>query len=1093
MASSEGSEEEHDNDVFEMELPPTSLASASPSDSRPPAFDPSKRRGSVIVLGGKESTISVAAEVAATIKRMQTANESDDINQMQAALNAAGSVAAKVTTGDPSYAEIQMMSMQLASRLANDESLRETGALRRSRAIREEIKRLWDLMVMESARIAAESTELVGAAAGQRPEVTRDGYREMHIRISRVLCDPSEGFTDARKALTLADKDWAGDITRFSGTAHIVVWLAAVREKFREASARAVSTHGFTALFKRYDADGSGELDEGEFAQAVRSDLAIDEATLSTKELKRLFRAVDVDGSGEVDAEEFTTWLFNSDRSEAKNLRLVKNKFRAASERTASDLGWQVIFDRYDDDNSGELDVQEFTNAVRTECELDEEAVSDDEIKELFGVIDTDQGGGIDAGELMELLEADLDQAAITFGGFYSSIFELAEIWAYDEDAEDLAVIEHNFVAFLRAVFKATAVPRDHVMHFSEAELETLDVFEDAAKTQPNFELRTLESVGTLVQADGKIDLRGDESAGHAPDDSENHAETSELQTKEGMGTDPETEVIEAAEGLEEMKEAVNTVDARNSNPALSSSTGTLDKNAEPNEVKQSSRFFVEDASPGQSYLGGKTRSGVLWEPVSPKVFALQDPDLPQNQNGGELAPAAARRRGCWVLPWQVRFAHRPAGALNAKRVGSDRATVGKPKVRVTRSKFLEQYNRTGDAQEIPLNRRRHGPLTKPQFSVSAQEYWAARRALLIDTGVRAATSAQIVSSKATRRQQQIAAVKRGQRNIAVRYGTKSITEVKAAAIARTQKEQLEKMVSPFSPRGRMVDLDGKFGEPQESSHLAQHRPKTAPERTSAYSVLARPETASESIERVSQQDVAHAETEHMSSGTKNATQQRKSASGRDRAAHTPQSARETQSISPRPSVFSPRSPVMQKTPRQIQFAHERRARAASSGVASKGPLSVATCRRGLDPMDIARGLTRPPATPPAPLFLPLSPRKFNGFAGTHLKQKTKKTKRRGRDSTTTSKARASSTEPSPDNINTANSAAAGGLNSAAQPVAAGDDDCSGGGVLPFSPQAPSSNYYDRRQSRGSPRPALTSGADLRCYSPASKFISLAV
>ena len=78
----------------------------------------------------------------------------------------------------------------------------------------------------------------------------------------------------------------------------------------------------------------------------------------------------------------------------------------------------------------------------------------------------------------MELLDANLDEAAITFGAFYSSIFELATVWAHDEDEEDPDEVESNMVLFLQAVFKATAVPRDHVEHYSAAELETLDVFE---------------------------------------------------------------------------------------------------------------------------------------------------------------------------------------------------------------------------------------------------------------------------------------------------------------------------------------------------------------------------------------------------------------------------------------------------------------------------------------------------------------------------------------------------------------------------------------------------------------------------------------
>ena len=928
MSSSEGSsEEEHDDDdAFEIE-PLVSSIREMPA-SEPPAFDRSKRRGSVIVLGGKQSAVSVDAEVAATLKRMAAANESNDINQMQAALTAAGAVAAMAGPGDPATAELQMMSMKLASRLSTDESLRESGALRRSRAIREEIRRLWDLMEAESSRIAALEERPNAAADEPRPEVTRDGYRQVHMRISRALCDPTEGVADERKAMALADKDWAGDISRFSGTAHIVVWLAAVREKFREASARAVSTYGFAALFKRYDADGSGELDEGEFEKAVRCDLGVDEATLSAKELKQLFAAVDRDGSGEVDAEEFTAWLFNPDHSETKKLRNVKNKFRAASERATSDLGWQVIFDRYDDDNSGELDVQEFTNAVRAECGLDEDAVSDEEIKELFGVIDVDQSGGIDASELTDLMEADLEQASITFSAFYSSIFELTEIWANDEDINDPVEIEKNYVAFLRAVFKAAAVPRDHVKHFSDAELETLEVFEDKAKTRPNFELRDLNSVTMLVQTDGTINLTGNSSTDAGPNALHTHVELPGVETEEQPEREPEPEPeqkprIKPIARLGKSKALLATVDARNS-----SQPGFTELDEDRNGISN----FGEDA---RSRRAGNNRSDVLWGPLSPKVFAL-------SEHGNELAPAAARRKGCWALPWQVRFAHKPrggAGALGAKRGDPDLAPVGTPNVRVTRSIFLEQYNQT--AATIPGDHRRHGLFRQRQQSVSSQEYWAARRALLIETGVRAATSAQVASSKAVQRQHQIAAVNGGarhmsrthygHRDVKAKYGRTPAAEAQLAATALLEKERIEKMVSPFSPKRQTFAFED-YDEPNEVS-LSQQRPTTAPVQNGVDALVARPNTAPSK---------------------------------------------------PRSSVFSPRGPVKQKTARQLQSARDRRAQAAASrsGMDSRSP--VVTGRRGVDPIDVARGQTRPTATPPSPLFLPLSPRKFDRFVGTN-------------------------------------------------------------------------------------------------------------
>ena len=68
------------------------------------------------------------------------------------------------------------------------------------------------------------------------------------------------------------------------------------------------------------------------------------------------------------------------------------------------------------DDGSGELELDEFTRAVREECQLNKQAVPDNEIAELFGVIDADQSGAIDAEELGDLLKADCDPGAMTFG-----------------------------------------------------------------------------------------------------------------------------------------------------------------------------------------------------------------------------------------------------------------------------------------------------------------------------------------------------------------------------------------------------------------------------------------------------------------------------------------------------------------------------------------------------------------------------------------------------------------------------------------------------------------------------------------------------
>ena len=50
---------------------------------------------------------------------------------------------------------------------------------------------------------------------------------------------------------------------------------------------------GLDALFKRFDADDSGELDEIEFTRAVRQDLQVSTDNLPDGELQAMFGYVD--------------------------------------------------------------------------------------------------------------------------------------------------------------------------------------------------------------------------------------------------------------------------------------------------------------------------------------------------------------------------------------------------------------------------------------------------------------------------------------------------------------------------------------------------------------------------------------------------------------------------------------------------------------------------------------------------------------------------------------------------------------------------------------------------------------------------------
>ena len=47
-------------------------------------------------------------------------------------------------------------------------------------------------------------------------------------------------------------------------------------------------------------------------------------------------------------------------------------------------FGWQALFDRFDTDGSGQLDMAEFIEAVRREMDLSDQIVTDDQLRALF-------------------------------------------------------------------------------------------------------------------------------------------------------------------------------------------------------------------------------------------------------------------------------------------------------------------------------------------------------------------------------------------------------------------------------------------------------------------------------------------------------------------------------------------------------------------------------------------------------------------------------------------------------------------------------------------------------------------------------------
>lgn len=76
-------------------------------------------------------------------------------------------------------------------------------------------------------------------------------------------------------------------------------------------------------------------------------------------------------------------------------LDTISRKLRSSFTRLGTEIGktdWFEVFDCYDTDGDGGIDLEEFINAVRKEAKIDDTRITDRELKEVFSCVDTGDG-----------------------------------------------------------------------------------------------------------------------------------------------------------------------------------------------------------------------------------------------------------------------------------------------------------------------------------------------------------------------------------------------------------------------------------------------------------------------------------------------------------------------------------------------------------------------------------------------------------------------------------------------------------------------------------------------------------------------------
>ena len=157
----------------------------------------------------------------------------------------------------------------------------------------------------------------------------------------------------------------------------------------------------------------SKSLRAGAAAQSKAQSKAVRQAGMSAApnavsdrlDIQQSFQSLFHDKSEEevLNQSRFNNLAFDRDTT-SDGVELIKRKIRAASYRDGGQ-DWDTLFLQHDRDGNGELDINEFTRALRHTAGVSRQELSDDRLRKLFDMVDADGSGEISADEFADFIK----------------------------------------------------------------------------------------------------------------------------------------------------------------------------------------------------------------------------------------------------------------------------------------------------------------------------------------------------------------------------------------------------------------------------------------------------------------------------------------------------------------------------------------------------------------------------------------------------------------------------------------------------------------------------------------------------------------